>query len=147
MRQTRRDKKLYSTVAIGLCSLFFICLMANSSLSTGQGRYTSMSGHDIGLAKIQFSTKQIDKTYFFTEVYENSIFRDIEYHLISNRNIQDVQNVLLRVFNVLIPFVGQGILFYCFGCVMKKKKRIKSIMAVSLGGHAPPQRWVLHSFI
>ena len=141
MKLGRIYARMFTITARCMCAIFFLCLLATSFTGTWNSRYGSVSIPRVrsNLTEVQSSVMQAGKTSFFTEFNGNEILSDLEYKLTVNRNIQNLQNNMLRIFNLIIPFMGLGVLLYYYGYVIKKKKKIIPVMATSLGGHAPPQ--------
>ncbi len=76
---------------------------------------------------------------FIEETSMSEILGEIERSYITNRYIRRFQSTVLRILNILLPFAEFCVLVYCFGYFNRKKYRQESVMALSMGGHAPPQ--------
>lgn len=82
--------------------------------------------------------RQLDRLYYFTGYGEKDYFNDIEATLTMIRNFGDYKSMIARNFNILLPVVCFGVIAYYLGYVIRKKKQQISLMAISIGGHAPP---------
>lgn len=80
----------------------------------------------------------LNRLYYLTGYIDKDYLHDFETSLTMTHNYGDYRNVIARNLNILLPVVCFGIFAYYLGLVIKRKKRQIAIMAISIGGHAPP---------
>lgn len=77
--------------------------------------------------------------YFINEVKNYEILSDIRINNILSRNLRDFQRLLKQLLNTgVLPVASYVILLIYTLTYFKKVGRRKSLIACSLGGHAPP---------
>ena len=81
----------------------------------------------------------LEGLYYLTVYGETDYFSDIEASLTISRKLSDYKSVIARIFNILLPVVCFGIMITYLGYMIRKKKQQISLMAISIGGHAPPR--------
>ncbi len=91
------------------------------------------------LAEVQLPLIHTERTYYISALSGNEILSDVELYLIVNRSLQNISNIIHRINQILSSAVGFCVMLFCFGYVIRKKRRHKSILSRYLGGHAPPE--------
>jgi hypothetical protein len=127
------------TIALFMGIIFTANLVTSPSVTLQEGRevvYTDISKH---LFNVQQPLTHAERLYFISAFSGNEMLSDVEVHLIVNRNLQSISNIILRIHQILSPSIGFCVMLYCFGYVIRKKRRHKSILSRFLGGHAPPK--------
>ena len=135
----RRWASFTMNMASLLCVIFFISIVATPSFYGNSGNYELRTKLPINNSRNTILIIQEGKTYFIEENSISELLSDLERSFIASRSIQNFQHLILRFLNILLPFAGFCVLVCCFGYFNRKKVRPKSIMALSMGGHAPPQ--------
>lgn len=125
------------SILLFLCIVFLVSLIAAPAAYQRIGRMNP-SG-TVSSGAVSPPILQESKSYLISETPANEFLNDLRISLISNRSVQNFQNIIIRVLNILLPFVAFRVLIYCFGYFNRRRFRHKSIMAISIGGHAPPR--------
>lgn len=126
-------------VLILLCAVFLSCMIATPfAYSRRTGTTATAVGFDGG-GITGFLILQESKTDLISEASGKEFVNGMRLSFITNRSLQSFHNNILRILNILCPFVGFSLLIYCFGYFNRRNTKHKSIMAGSLGGHDPPQ--------
>lgn len=126
-------------ISLAICVLFLVSIFAAPS---GYLKIANTVTEGIMAERdrsVPLSLLTESKTYMISEVSANEFLNDLRITMISSRNTPNYQNIILNVLNILLPFVSFCLLVYCFGYFNRRKIRHKSIMAFSIGGHAPPR--------
>ncbi|MDF2511776.1 MAG: hypothetical protein K0S04_1642 [Herbinix sp.] len=129
----------YFTIALVMSIIFTANLVISPAVTIQEENkvvYTGISNH---LIDVQLPLTHAERTYFMNTFSGNEMLSDVEVHLIVNRNLQSISNIILRINQILSPSIGFCVMLYCFGYVIRKKRRHKSILSRFLGGHAPPK--------
>lgn len=138
MRQALIHRKRY-TLALFMCIILAANLVASPSVTLQEERrflYTEITSP---LNDVQLPLEHKDRTYSITVFSENEMRSEATVHFIVNRNIQNISNIIIKINQILSPSIGFCVMIYCFGYVIRKKQRHKSILSRFLGGHAPPK--------
>ena len=126
-----------SLIIIFLLFSLYAGLYAAIPHGAATGRFSSMDV-DRSLLSSEQPGQAFTRTYMVTKFYYNELWNDIEFALISASSLQEVQAEFLRFYKFFLPILGTGVIYYYIAYITKKKRRIKSIMSMSIGGHAPP---------
>jgi hypothetical protein len=80
-----------------------------------------------------------EDAYIINEVNNYKILNDIKINSILSRHLRDFQRLLKRALDITLqPILAYAILLIYTLTYFKKLQQKKSILAFSLGGHAPP---------
>lgn len=115
-----------------------ITLSIAPNVYTYLSKYSSASHTVSSIVKKQLPVSQDGRFHFLTGYTENEMFYDIQVNLIITRSFRDFKSLAIRIFNILLPSVVFGVFIYCLGYFIRRKKQNISVMAISMGGHAPP---------
>lgn len=86
--------------------------------------------------------RQHAQVFIISDFTGNEILTDVETNHFISRNLRDFQRLLNRILNTLsLPFVSFGILLCYFLPSFRKPEQNIPVLATSMGGHAPPQRF------
>lgn len=77
--------------------------------------------------------------YIITEVNNYELLSDVKIKSIVSRNLRDFERLLKRALDTMVqPIISIAILMIYTLTYFKRMQRRKSLLAFSLGGHAPP---------
>ncbi len=80
-----------------------------------------------------------DDAYIINEVTNYELLSDVKIKSIICRNLRDFERLLKRMLDTTVqPIISISILLIYTLTYFKKTHRSKSLLAFSLGGHAPP---------
>ncbi|MBP1756822.1 MAG: hypothetical protein H6Q59_3220 [Firmicutes bacterium] len=80
-----------------------------------------------------------DEVYIINEVTNYELLSDIRVNSILGKNLKDFQRLLKQVLDTrVLPITTFALLLIYTLTYFKKTQRRKSLIACSLGGHAPP---------
>jgi hypothetical protein len=138
-RIRRYTGRLFALLLI-LCITFLLFAVAVPSVTGANPiRLTGGGTSRSRVTDVRTTAQKDGRAYFLTAFSGNEIISAIEVNLLTDRSNRDFRGLLFRFNKLLLPIISLGVLVLCFGHVIDKKDRHKSILAVSLGGHAPPQ--------
>lgn len=80
-----------------------------------------------------------EDAYIINEVNDYELLSDVKIKSIVSRNLRDYDRLLKRVLDTMVqPIISIAILMIYTLSYFKKIQRRRSLLAFSLGGHAPP---------
>lgn len=115
----------------------FLCLVIAPSDYTYTKNDIATLNHVGVIVQDQLSLKPV-RIYYITGA-GNEILNDIEANLTIVRSLHDYKNIIYRIFNILLSTIEFGVFIYFLGYFIRRKKQHIPIMAMSIGGHAPPK--------
>ncbi|HWT75646.1 MAG TPA: hypothetical protein VN258_13150 [Mobilitalea sp.] len=133
-RSRRNSRRLPLFIAV---VLFYLAIVPSDNTHTDN--YSSVTYKTNPIISTHISASQGERTHFLTVYSGNEMLNDIESNLMITRSFRDFKSIVIRFFNIILPFVDLGVLVYCLGYFIRKKNQDISVMAISIGGHAPPR--------
>jgi hypothetical protein len=114
------------------------------SLTQSQSTATKV-GSSGDVAKTQSPFHLFGESFIVTDFNGIEVLTDIGINYVINRNIRDFQRIINRVFlSLVVPLINLGIMiYYILHYYRKKLEQRKSVLAISIGGHAPPRMLLL----
>ncbi|HHV09579.1 MAG TPA: hypothetical protein GXX75_04765 [Clostridiales bacterium] len=129
--------KRYS-IAVLISVVFTVSFITSPSVTGLNEHRVSYTASPKSLVHAQKPLSRTGRSHFISEFSGNEMLKSVETHLIINRNIQNLPNMIYKVNPFLLLLIGLGVFTYRFGYVIRKKQQDRSILSSFLGGHAPP---------
>lgn len=142
MRLGRLNNRQSNYIVISACSILilymvFTPLLYNQSSEIITGK--SIRSGSVSLYDMIRQDKAVSISYITEAVTENLMMTDVAINHIINRSQQESRQLSNLIYYPLILLLsGYGILVQNSRCAIHNSKQCTSILAQSLGGHAPP---------
>ena len=102
-------------IALLMGIIFTANLVTSPSVTLQEERKIVNTGISNRLIDVQLPLTHTEKTYFISAFSGNEMLSDVEVHLIVNRNLQSISNIIIRLNQILSPLIGFCVMIYCFG--------------------------------
>lgn len=131
MSQNKRQAEMINRLSLLIGTTLLLHLMLTPLVYTGSIELTS------GKQYSRFALSE--DAYIINEVNNYEILNDVRIKSILNRNLRDFQRLLKRALDTTLqPVLTIAIILVYILTNLGSTKRRKSLLAFSLGGHAPP---------
>jgi hypothetical protein len=136
----RKNTRPFISILLIIGIVFFMHLIITPlSLTQGQssvGRVADARESTTARTPIRL----FGKSFIVADFTGNEILTDMEIIYTINRDIRDFQRIINRLLQSLgLSIISLSILIYYILYSYKKMEQKKSVLAISIGGHAPPQ--------
>jgi hypothetical protein len=131
MRQYKRRAENISKISLLIGTTILMHLMLTPLAYTGNLEPSSGKPHT--------SFTLSEDAYIINEVNNYELLSDVKIKSIVSRNLRDYDRLLKSALDTMVqPIISITILLIYTLTYFKKKHRRRSLIAFSLGGHAPP---------
>jgi hypothetical protein len=133
MNLYRKSTKSFLDISCVLSAVFLLQLIA-TPISYTQG---------ITIAPKQNNPfRQLGQVFIMSDFTGNEILTDVESNHVISRNLRDFQRLLNRILNTsALPLVSFAVLLCYYIPSFRKPEQKIPVLAISMGGHAPPQKF------
>ncbi len=138
----RKNTKRYFSILLNISTVFLLHLAFTPLAYTESFNLISNIGESGKATNMQTPFRRFE-ALIVADFAVIELPTDMETNHFINRNRQDIQRLLNRVFNAcILPVLSLGILIYSVRALRRKPVRQECVLAISLGGHAPPQNFI-----
>ncbi len=142
MNLYKKNSKQFVSLAVTVSFILLTYLLLTPFLYNAVSEEFTGSGQNIGATEQRLPIKQ-DKISFLTSVVvENEYAFDITtFHVLSRGQQVNRQLPGLVGYTFIVLLIVFSLLIRKSRCTMGKAKHAPSMLAISMGGHAPPAAW------
>ena len=142
VRIYKKNAATFMQILLTLCAVFLLHIILSPLAYLQELTFQSRVTRSSSSAKQTSPIERFGESYIISDFAGNDILTDFENNHIINRNLGDFRRLLINVINTfMLPLVSFGVLLYCVYIINKKPKQQIPVMAISIGGHAPPQEF------
>jgi hypothetical protein len=138
----KKNTRSFISILLIVGIVFFMHLIITPlSLTQGLSTGTRVAGTGVATTA-RTPIRLFGKSFIVADFTGNEILTDMEIIYTINRDLRDFQRIINRLLQSLgLSFVSLSVLIYYILYSYIKVEQKKSVLAISIGGHAPPHHF------